>query len=164
MKKIALTQGKFAIVDDEDFEWLNQWKWYLGSDGYAARTIVFKRIDGKQPKKNIYMHRLLIKISKGFETDHINRNKLDNRKVNLRRVNRSQNSINISLRSNNVSGFKGVHWNKQRNKWRVKLNVNKKEIYLGLYVTQEEAALAYNQAAQKYFGEFAFLNQIGGVV
>ena len=110
------------------------------------------------------MHRLLIKISKGFETDHINRNKLDNRKVNLRRVNRSQNSINISLRSNNVSGFKGVHWNKQRNKWRVKLNVNKKEIYLGLYVTQEEAALAYNQAAQKYFGEFAFLNQIGGVV
>src|SRR3990167_10859282 len=80
MKRIKLTQGKFAIVDNEDFEWLNQWKWhYNNSDGYAYRTKVFRRINGKQPKEHISIHRLINKTPKGMETDHINHNRLDNR-------------------------------------------------------------------------------------
>ena len=161
MKKIELTQGKFAIVDNEDFEWLNQWKWhYNNSDGYAYRTKVFRRINGKQPKEHISIHRLINKTPKGMETDHINHNRLDNRKNNLRTVNRVQNCMNTSIRKDNKSGFKGVSFSKDRQKWMACIKFDNKVHNLGRFITKEEAALAYNQMAKIVYSKFAYLNQI----
>jgi len=129
MKKISLTQGKFALVDDIDFTFLNQWKWCF--DGrYAVR---------KKNNKKIYMHREIVKTKKGFDTDHINRNKIDNQRSNLRSCTRSQNLYNCGLRSNNTSGFNGVSYNKSRKKWEAYLYINGKKKNLGLFGTLESA-------------------------
>lgn len=148
MKRIKLTQGKFTLVDNGDFEWLNQWKWYLNSKGYAMRG---KRISGKQIM--ILMHRLINNTPEGlkFETDHINRDKLDNRRENLRTATRSQNKINTNLRKDNTSGYKGVSWNKNRNRWMAQLHINGKHIHLGLYSTLQGAWLARKWGERIYF-------------
>ncbi len=155
MKKIKLTKGKFALVNDEDFEYLNRWRWYCHSHGYAVR---------KPKRVIIYMHRLILNIPKGMFTDHKNLNKLDNRRSNLRIANENQNHMNCGLRSNNKSGYKGVWWffDKRSNwgKWAVAIKFYKKSIHLGYFKTAKEGALAYNEAAVKYFGEFARLNVI----
>jgi len=108
VKKIKLTQGRYALVDDEDFNWLNQWKWCFDrSNGYAHRN---QWVNGKNRK--IYMHRIILGNPRGIlikvETDHKNRNKLDNRRKNLRVVTRSENVLNKGLQSNNTSGIPGV--------------------------------------------------------
>ena len=153
MRKIELTQGKYALVDDKDFEWLNQWKWHYTGCGYARRCDYSR---GK-PEKYIYLHRFLMGFS-NKETDHINNNKLDNRRNNLRLVNRSQSMANTLLRKTNTSGFKGVHLDKTRKKWAVQITKNYKHIHLGRFTDIKQAAFAYNQAAKKYFGEFARIN------
>ena len=154
MRKIPLTQGKFAIVDDKDFDELSKHKWYF--DKYAIRT------DYKNNR--IYMmHRVIINTPKGMDTDHVNGNKLDNRRNNLRVSNRSQNVANNGLRKNNTIGFKGVEFLKNRNfnkPWHARLTLNYRCISLGCFSTAIEAAQAYNRAALKYFGEFARLNKI----
>src|SRR3990167_164487 len=109
MKKIKLTQNKYALVDDEDFKELNQSKWLCDSSGYAGRDV-----GGRKNKKRILMHRLLNNTPKGFHTDHINRDKLDNRKENLRTTTCSQNILNSKLSKKNTSGHKGVEWYKNR--------------------------------------------------
>jgi len=98
MRTIKLTQGKFAIVDDCDFEWLNQWKWH-----YSAGYVV-----SKMGGKNIYLHRFILQTPPKMDTDHINHNKLDNRRKNLRVATRSQNKQNTLISRANKSGFKGV--------------------------------------------------------
>lgn len=134
MKRIKLTQGKFAIVDDEDFEFLNQWKWFY-SNGYAMRN--------KEDKTGlIRLHRVINQTPKGFLTDHINRNKLDNRKSNLRSVTKSQNEHNTIARKNSKSGIKNVIWENRRNRWRVEMMVNKEKIFLGYFSSLKEATLA----------------------
>lgn len=153
MKQIPLTQGKVVIVDDKDFKWLNQWKWHYLSCGYAARREYPSR-------KYIYMHRLILGSKDGEEADHINYETLDNRRENLRIVNRSKNMANTKLRTTNKTGCKGLFWDKDRNKWQVKITVNYKNIHLGRFENKKEAIKAYNQAAIKYFGEFARLNAI----
>jgi hypothetical protein len=160
MKQIKLTGGKIVLVDNEDFEYLNQWKWYLGRDGYAYRTKFIKRINGKLIKKNISMHRYLAKTPKGLETDHINHNRLDNRKKNLRIVTATQNRMNNLPHKNNSSGYKGVSWDKTRNKWIVFIKYNGKGHNVGRFSTKEEAALVYNKMAEEHFGQYAYLNQI----
>lgn len=122
MKKIKLTKGQFALVDNEDFEYLNQFNWTSHTAGYAV---------GHVNKKLIFMHRLINKTPKGFETDHINRNKLDNRKSNLRSVTQAQNRFNTGLQKNNTSGYKGVIWNKDKNIWFACIYKNRRRIYLG---------------------------------
>lgn len=149
-KSIPLTQGKFAIVDDEDFEELNKYKWYF-YHGYAARTLWPSR-------KNIYMHRNIIYVDSGMEIDHKNGNKLDNRRLNLRIATHSQNSKNQRIPKNNTSGFKGVTLNKRDGNWTSQIKVDGKHIFLGNYVLAEDAALAYDKAACKYFGKFANVN------
>ena len=104
MKYIPLTQGKLAIVDDEDFEWLSQWKWHFNRKKYAARTI---NHSGK-----LYMHQVILNTPKGMLSDHRNGNGLDNRRKNLRACNVQQNKANSRLPKNNTSGFKGVYWEK----------------------------------------------------
>ena len=168
IKLIPLTKGKFAIVDAEDFEWLNQWKWYVvecDNKFYAARNEWISGIERSKATKRIYMHRQILQVKKGLEIDHVDGDSLNNCRFNLRLSTRSQNAANRGKQSNNKSGFKGVVLLKDqpRNKKYLSIiRVNQKNISLGVFLTKEEAALAYNEAAKQYFGEFANFNQLGG--
>jgi hypothetical protein len=159
-KEIILTQGKVAIVDDEDFDYLNQWKWYASKDRYkfyAVRNITISK--GKQ--KSISMHRLISNnINTKMHTDHLNGNGLDNRKINLRICTHSQNLMNSKLRKDSTSGFKGVTYCKRNNKYASVIKLNRKLIWLGYFIDPIDAARAYNDAALKYHGEFAHINKI----
>ena len=159
-KEIYLTQGQVAIVDDEDFEYLNQWKWQANQKKskrfYAWRG---KKIDGKY--KMIYLHRFILKITdKKIFVDHVNMNTLDNRKINLRICTHSQNQMNTNKNNRNSLGYKGISYDKRVNKFYANITLNKKTFYLGGFIDPKDAAKAYNEAAIKYFGEFANLNKI----
>jgi hypothetical protein len=144
MKKIFLSQGKFAIVDECLFEWLIQWKWYH-SKGYAARNI-----GGRKNKSIVWMHRLINDTPDGFETDHINRNKLDNRRENLRSVTKSQNGLNKGKNKNNKSGYKGVYLESWSGKWRAEIRIDGKRMTLGRFVNINDANKARILAEEKY--------------
>lgn len=152
--KIILTNNKLSVkVDDEDYSNLVQWNWLI-EYGYAQRLVKGIRIR---------MHREIMNATKGKYIDHINGDKLDNRKENLRFCTQRENSKNVKVeRKNNTSGYKGVAWKKQNKKWRASIFLNYKNIHIGYYDTKEKAALAYNEAAIKYHGEFARLNIIKG--
>lgn len=157
-KEILLTQGKIALVNIEDYKYLNQWKWRAlkrGNTYYAARGI-------RMNKKvlTIFMHHEILPSPKGMQIDHINMNGIDNKKDNLRICNKSQNGMNSRKQNNNTSGYKGVCWHKVAKKWMAHTQVNGKRIYLGYFKTKKQAALVYNEAAKKYHGEFARLNII----
>jgi hypothetical protein len=157
MKEIKLTQGKVALVDDADFEWLNQWKWFAFFNGYgqyyAARnekTFLGRRL--------IFMHRVIMNTPRGMDVDHINMDGLNDTHANLRNCTHSQNIQNGKKRSNNSSGYKGVSWHKHHKKWYAKININGKHTPLGYFSNPEDAAHAYDEAAKKYHGEFARTN------
>ena len=158
MKEIQLTKGYVALVDEEDFERVNLFKWYYGQ-GYALRkpsrnSGLRYKIASKPQSPYRQMHRLLLETLQ--EVDHINGNCLDNRKENLRIVTRQQNSFNRVGRKGKE--LKGVCWHKQRKKWRAYLVFNGKQLHLGLLDKPEHAAVKYNEAAEKLFGKFARLN------
>jgi hypothetical protein len=152
MKKIPLTQGKFALVDDEDYGVLVLRKWHYSHYGYAAAR------GGRN--KTTYMHRVLSSPPLGLEVDHINGDRLDNRRENLRNVTRRQNNMNRKSRKNTSSQFKGVHFRKDTKKYTAYIDHGKNRVRLGCFNTEKGAALAYNEAAIKRFGEFARLNII----
>jgi hypothetical protein len=155
-KEIELTQGKVAIVDDEDYEWLNQWHWYAAKYGktfYAARN------EGTFPlKKTIYMHCVIMNTPAGMRIDHKDLNGLNNTRNNLRNSTHAQNKQNAGKYSNNTSGYKGVSWHKRIEKYTAQIVVNGKRINLGYFYDLKDAALAYDEAAKKYHGPFAKLN------
>lgn len=153
MATIELTQGKVTLVDDDIFNELSQYKWYY-AEGYARRTI---RVNGKQ--KILRMHRQIMDTPIGLEVDHINGNTLDNRLVNLRNCLKRQNNMNCSKKRKASSKFKGVTKHNEK-WWRARLTFNGKLIQLGLFLNEREAAAAYNTAAVKYFGEYAYLNKL----
>lgn len=150
-KEIKLTQGKVVLVDDDDFEYLNQFKWRFFVKGYARRNSPF--LLGKRTV--ILMHREIMQTPADKQTDHINLDGLDNRRANLRICTPSENKQNMEAQSNNKSGFKGVDWVERDGKWRASIRVNGKRIYLGHFDDPVVAACAYDAAAVKYFGEFA---------
>lgn len=154
MKEIKLTKGHVALVDDEDFEYVNRVKWRVLPSGnifYATRSI---QINYK--KKNILMHRLILRLRKNScHVDHINGNGLDNRKINLRIVNRNQNMRNLTrTRINNTSGYRGVSYDKREQKWIAYIYLNGKQKKLGRYINKLDAAKAFDFAARLYFGNF----------
>ena len=155
MKKLKIAQGKFAIVDDEYYEFLSQWNWTFHKLGYAYRT---QWHEGKCV--SVYMHRIVNNTPDGMGTDHINGDRLDNRKANLRTCNGSQNSMNRSHREGCSSRHKGVCWHKRAKKWLAYIKMNGVQKHLGVFISEQDAALAYNKAALEMFGEFALLNEI----
>lgn len=157
-KEILLTQGKIAIVDASDYDFLMQWKWKFVSHGYACRNHHVGIVNGKRIQKRIYMHRLILNVPIGQYTDHINGDMLDNRRCNLRICTNQQNAANSKKYSIITSSkYKGVAWDEVNTKWRAQIYV-KKSIYLGRFSSEIEAAKAYNDAAIKYHDEFARLN------
>lgn len=159
MKEIKLTQGRVALVDDEDYEYLVQWKWHAHKDArrdvwYAKRNINLK--NGHY--KSIQMHRIIMNTKVGMEVDHIDGDGLNNQKYNLRNCFRSGN-----MRNRRYTGkveYLGVHIRKNRGTYVATIHFNKNLKYLGSFKTAEEAAIAYNKAAIEIHGEFARLNII----
>jgi hypothetical protein len=156
MKKISLTQDKYAIVDDSDYVFLNKNKWCLNSRpgrklSYAKRAITLE--NGKQ--KFISMHSLLIDTPKGMVVDHIDGDGLNNQRKNLRICSHTQNTRNASLSKRNKSGSKGIFWNKTNNKWKVSIGVDKKLLHIGYFINKEEAQKAYRNASLIYHKEFS---------
>lgn len=156
MKEIVLTNGLIAKVDDDDFEWLSQYKWGP-TNGYAMRSEIIK-IAGKQKTKGIMMHREINKTPVGKETDHIDGDRLNNQKSNLRTATASENQANYGLPKNNKTGYRGVFFH--QNRYCAVIRHKNKLYRLGRYKVPEEAALAYNKAAIEKFGEFAYQNTI----
>lgn len=150
-KKIKLTQGKYALVDAEDFEWLSQWKWYFHSKGYAVRNCY------REGHKQIRMHIAILGKNSGHEIDHINGKKTDNRKKNLRFATRIQNSNNRPRNKNNTTGFKGVkaHWTGARFSYQARLWYLGKYIHIGTFKTKLLAHRAYIKKAKELHGGFA---------
>jgi hypothetical protein len=158
MKEIKLTQGKVALVDDDDFERLNQFKWHASKEGnnfYAKRTPCVNKI-----KKVIIMHREIINALPGEDVDHKDGNSLNNLRENLRLCNQAENVRNSKIRKDNISGYRGVSLFTKRNKFQAIIHFKKKSFWLGYFSSPIDAAIAYNQAAIQHFGEFARLNKI----
>jgi len=155
MKEIQLTQGKVALVDDEDFDRVNQFKWCARRSNkifYVLRNVL--QPDGAY--KSQLLHQFLMPgVS---QIDHRNGDGLDNQKSNLRPASHSQNIANSRKSSGCSSKFKGVHWDNIRSLWAAQIRINWAKLNLGRYESEEDAAHVYDYAAKIYFGEFARLN------
>ena len=159
-KKLYLSgnkgKGKYVLVDEEDFETLNQHKWHLLATGYAARNRTQKDDEGKS--RCIRMHREIFPVQEGKFVDHINGNKLDNRKNNLREVTNQQNQWNKAPDKNAKSPYRGVYLN--RHSYIVEISVDGKRMHVGSFSNEVAAANAYNYYASIYFKEYARLNTV----
>lgn len=150
LKKIHLTNSILeAIVDDEDYERVIKHNWYINNVGYASTSI---------KGKDIFLHYFVMGEKKGLEIDHIDQNKLNCSKDNLRFCTHSQNTANCGPKKNNKLGIKGVDF--QQGKYRATIRFNYKKIFIGYFDTLREAAAAWNEASKKYFGEFAYQNKL----
>jgi len=157
MSYILTITGKEVIIDKEDLELTKNYTWAISSNGYADAYI---KGSGRKNQKHINMHRLIMGDPKDKVIDHINRNKLDNRKSNLRIGTFSQNMGN-SIGYSKETNYKGI--NRMPNgHWRARINIGRKTIHLGVGITERDAAKLYNEAAIKHYGEFALTNKIGG--
>lgn len=165
VKEIQLTKGYAALVDDEDYEWPSQIRWYVtisyheGTD--KVRTVYALRGEnrrlGERRQTPVAMHRLIMGAPRNREVDHIDGNGLNNQRSNLRLATRAQNSRNRKPNRSNLSGYKGVV--PREGRWEATINFT-----IGKYDTAEEAARAYDAKARELFGEFAYLNFPEGVV
>ena len=154
MKEIELTQGQVAMVDDFDFEWLNQFKWQAHNDGrtyYATRHLA--TVNGLRP--TISMHRFILDAPKNMQVDHRDQNGLNCQRYNIRICTRRQNAQNRNSYKGTSSVYKGVSWNIGSEKWHAHIRYNGKLIALKSYHSEIKAALAYDQACIELFGEFA---------
>lgn len=159
MKEIKLTQGLVALVDDEDFERLNQFKWHAHKEGNTYYANGGYCRDGVRIR--FKMHRLILNITDPkIEIDHKDRNGLNNQKENLRTCIHSQNTANVTSHKDSSSKFLGVSWDGDRNKWKAQICFQGRNKFIGRFSSEEEAALVYNKKATEFHGEFANLNQL----
>jgi hypothetical protein len=161
--KIPLTKGAVCTISSEDAD-LAQFRWHIGSGGYAIRSTPM-RYGVQQGPKHIRMHRVILErmidrtLQADEECDHIDGDRLNNQRTNLRLAKHYQNGLNQKAPTNNTSGYKGVAWSKAAGKWRALIKVRGKQHYLGLYATAQEAHIAYERAAIEYFGEWHRSNE-----
>jgi len=148
-KIIPLARGLVALIDEADAPLLLQWKWHIAGPGYASTRMV---TGGR--RRQVYMHRLLLDAQPGQIVDHIDGNRLNNTRANLRLVTRSQNQWN-RRRQHNRSGYKGVSWHRRKQKWYARIQVFGTRRFLGYFDTAQEAAVAYDAAAASLHGEYA---------
>lgn len=148
---IGLTKGYRTLIDADLYGALSKYKWHISGDGYASRE--YKR-------RIVGMHRDIMECPRGYVVDHINMDKLDNRRENLRICTKSQNGMNRGLQTGCSSRFKGVCWHKNRHKWYSYICRDGKSLFLGSYDDEVSAAISYNNKAAELFGEFARLNKI----
>lgn len=154
MKTINLNKGFVTLVDDEDYDFLNKFKWRVACynhTNYARRTLWIK---GENKSISLHMHRVIINPPKGMQVDHIDHNGLNNQKHNLRICSEQQNHRNKKP----LGKYIGISWVKEYQKWRSYISINGKQIWLGAYSDAETAARVRDNASKKYFGEFAVLN------
>lgn len=157
MKLIDIGRGYFTKVDDEDYNWLSNYKISL-QIGWGGTPYSIIKVDGK----NIMMHRFIMETPKGLLVDHINHDTLDNQRRNLRNCTRSQNMWNRKRRCG-TSKYKGVHKDSTTSKWCAQIYKYNVAVDRKYFDTELEAALWYNVKAKELFGEFAYLNDIGEV-
>ncbi len=155
VKRIPLTQDKFALVDNKDYIELLMHKWHAAKRG---NTFYASRNSARPNRKAILMHRIIMNAQKGQEVDHQDGDGLNNQRYNLRICTHIQNMQNMRKHKSNSSLYKGVCWAKSRKKWQVNIAVNKKFLFLGRFKSEIEAAKVYDQKAKELFGEFAYLN------
>ena len=150
MKEIILFRGEIALVDDEDYEYVSQFKWYAKLNKRNGYKYAITNNGGK----NLSMHRMILGAEDPkIPVDHINMNGLDNRTVNIRLSTPSFNAINRGKQKNNTSGYKGVFLRKEYKNptWKAAIRVNQKLINIGTFDNPEDAARAYDSAALDYF-------------
>jgi hypothetical protein len=167
MKLIPLTQGQFAKVDDDDFDWLNQWNWcaHLSSTTHSFEAVRNAPRDPITHKSYlIRMHREIMNAKAWQLVDHRFHDTLDNRKSELRICTHKQNMHNMIRPVRNTSGFKGVSWHRGRQRWRARIKMHNREFHIGAFVCAIDAAIAYDRAAIKRFGEFAMTNKALGLL
>lgn len=163
MKIISLSRGLVTVVDDEDFDYLMRWVWHAMKSRnrfYAAGSQTYP--DGTT--QHFLMHRIIMKATPDQFVDHRSRDSLDNRKENLRFCTNGENQMNAGIPSHNTSGFKGVSRTRQGDKWRATIQLHGVSKQLGVFLTPQEAAAAYDEAAVLHFGGFALTNQDLGVL
>ena len=156
MKEIFLTQGCVALINDEDYERINKYKWCATWVRYTRSYRAERTDNSSGTKKTILMHRVIIDAPAGFYVDHINHDTLDNRKQNLRICTPQQNVFNSKKRIDNTSGYTGVNWHKISKKWRAQIRHSGKFIFLGSFSNKEEAHKVYQLKAKELFGEFHY--------
>ncbi len=142
----------FFYVDIDDYELIKNYKWNIDKNGY-----VYARLE----KDHTYLHRFVMNAKENEIVDHINHLTYDNRKSNLRIGLQTNNCMNASMRSNNISGFTGVWFNKERNVWMVEIKADKQKKYIGSFTNFDDAVEARKKAEEKYFNEWSFKNSTG---
>lgn len=159
MKLLPLSKGLFAKVDDEDFYWLNQWRWQsveIKGKTYAFRS---RKNNHLGLSSRAYLHRIIMRVEDpNVLVDHKFGDTLDNQKINLRVCTKTQNNRNITSHKNSSSIYLGVSWDASRNKWQAAYMFNGKKVLTKRFDDEVKAAKAYDTAALKYAGEFANLN------
>lgn len=163
MKLIPISRGLSAMVDDQDYDFLNQWKWFARRPNRIHTTCVWYAVRNavRPARGQIYMHREVLRRA-GFpdapHSDHRDTNGLNNQRHNLRPATSSQNAANVRKKAGCTSQFKGVYWHKQTRKWLSAIRCQEERHYLGLFENEIDAGRAYDAAATRFFGEFARLN------
>jgi hypothetical protein len=153
--ELRLPSGHIVLIDNEDYEKLKRYKYYLHKKGYVYR------FDYENKRKVIYLHREIMGFPEGKVIDHINRNKLDNRKRNLRIATNKQNLHNSEKsKAKSTSKYKGVCWIKKAKAWQATITIDGKQHKIGYFHDENVAAVAYNHYAKMYRKEFAFLNDV----
>lgn len=140
-----------AVIDPRDYELANKYKWYLSSSRYAISRV--------SKSEQIFLHRLIVNTSPELSVDHIDGNTLNNRRENLRPCTHQENLKNTKVRTDNTSGYKGVSYNRRRNRWYSRIFVNGTEKFLGSFLSKQEAIEVRRAAEEKYFGEFRRKNK-----